>query len=120
LVSKLLPGKAPKAHVAPGEHSAADWAVEQHVSAHELPAQSPDRQSESAVQPAPPRPAPNDVLRPSHSGRTHRLPPVAVAKHTVDPSQSAEVQHGWVQNLDPFAALYTLEVTVSSLPHVPL
>jgi hypothetical protein len=69
------------------------------VSAHDVPVQSPERQSESAAHAAPPTALPRLAERPSHSGRTHTLPPAAVPKHTVDVSQSAEVQQGFVQKL---------------------
>jgi hypothetical protein len=48
------------------------------------------------------------------------LPPAAVAKQTVDGSQSAEVQHGLVQKLALDAAMYTSCVTLCESPQTPL
>jgi hypothetical protein len=65
-----MPGNEPKLHVVPDAHSVVDWPVEQQVSAHMVPAQSPERQSALAEHVAPPMLAPSFAERASHPGWT--------------------------------------------------
>ena len=69
-VSKLSPGKAANRHTVPETHSALSCVIEQHVSAHWLVAQRPERQSPSPSHAAPPSPDPIVAARPIQVGIT--------------------------------------------------
>jgi hypothetical protein len=106
-------------HIVPPAHSFAESANEQQVSAHLLAAvQRPERQVVSFEHEAPPSmpPVVGGLERPTQAGLTHTCPALP-EKHTVPGRQSADVQHGVVQNELPAAAT-TAGLTTSEVPQM--